>query len=1242
MPKKTTNTQKSLKEKTPSKKNKIKLTSYKGQQKKPVEEDIDDDISDCFVEYQEDKGTQAASKKEKASKTTGKISKVAEKLAKLDVISEDEKNERLPKKKVEKKRDSGTQKKTSSTQSKSQKQKETDMEEEEPPKAKGNKKGKGGKKAKKDSDNSEEEFKVDEDLYNFDDIEEEDDLKKKLNKKGNDSDSIPEDDDDYDGKPKLKKVKKSGGSGDKKGSNKGSGSKEPKGKKSEKSQKKSSKESPAGIEDEGALDLENGPINDFLPILEDGNFDESSYYIPDWISEENIRDKNGRRPGERGYDPTSVLVPNDAFGKSNFLQQYWEFKKDHYDKLVGIKLWKFYFFFYNDAFVLSKLLDLKVNGWNQWTYVNFYETTLNKHGPKILDAGHKIVLVEQMEESRKNNNDLVKREICQIITRGTAVDNYENDYSSRFSLTIFEDNLNFGVVLCDTTTHEFHIGEFKDDVNRSNLRTILIRTKPVEVIFMKSFLEEDSLNMIKSLSIRPTVSNVTRNEVRHFRDVLENLGEYFKTSESLEPKFPQIITEMSTSFENEFQNVNQLSQSSQPNESERKMPFFLTIQALGICVEYLQSMLLAETVVSMGTFTPFDLTIEKKSTLYLDSQALINLEVLDVQYLNSSSESSSLFGYMDKTVTQFGKRMLKRWITSPLIDHEAIKERQNAVNDLIKNMDVMEYFRDRLAKLPDIERMVNKIYNLSSKQRMSAIYLEDFAKNRLKDFLAFLKELKKIEDLVDTFHDYVQNFNSNRLVELTTFKDVDIQAFKERKKSVSKKIKGKPTGIFPRINHILADLEGMIVISDGNPVPAPGVSPENDELVEKIKEVKSLLQDYLERQRRKFDCDDIKYAHTRLRYQLEIPEHLVEGSKRPKDFTITSKRKGYQRFHTPEIESCLRKLLHYEYDFQKVFVPFVCDYFKRFYERNNYWHQVISCLSELDCLCSLAQLATTMDIKFRPEVLPKGDERIFELRDMVHPMAAKSNLNFVPNDVVVEEPVDTFLITGPNMGGKSTLLRQVCLATIMAQVGSYVPARYFRLNAIDRIFTRIGASDRILEGKSTFFIEMEETHSIVTEATRNSLLILDELGRGTSTYDGVSIAYGTLKYVAEKVGCITLFATHYHLLLEEFRLYKNIETYHMECEFNQRKDEVKFLYKFAKGQSMKSHGVVIAKMAGLPDNVIGVAKKKAEFMTKEKRNIGFEKNLLEKFNRTIGELSIIEDNKNFNPDTILHELHQMH
>jgi len=573
---------------------------------------------------------------------------------------------------------------------------------------------------------------------------------------------------------------------------------------------------------------------------------------------------------------------------------------------------------------------------------------------------------------------------------------------------------------------------------------------------------------------------------------------------------------------------------------------------------------------------------------------------------------------------------------------------------LMRNEQFMQVYQDKLSKFADLERLINRIYNLGNRKRMSAIYYEDFAKNRLKEFLAFLGDLRKVEELITEINPYTLGFKSKRVLELSCFKDVDIKAFEKRKKVVATKKgakgkkggKGKKSaenedaieeeeeattnyndteGIFPRINNIISDLEGMVTLVDGLPIPAPGVNKESDAIIAQINGIKTALNKYLEQQRKALKCDDIRYVHSKHRYELEVPEHAVEGSKRPKDFAVTSKRKGYLRFHTSEIESHLRPLWRIEAEFQKVLVPFICDYFRKFYERNAYWQQIIDCLGELDCLCSLAKLALTLPTRCKPEVLPMSSEPVFDLQGMVHPMAAKTNPNFVPNDIVVDEGVDIFLITGPNMGGKSTLLRQTCLAVIMAQVGSFVPAESFTLTAVDRIFTRVGASDRIFEGKSTFFIEMEETYSIMTEATKNSLLIIDELGRGTSTYDGVAIAYATLKYIAERIGAITLFATHYHLLLEEFRLYKNIETYFMQCEVREGSDDIKFLYKFGKGQAVKSHGIIIAKVAGLPDHVIAQAKEKAAFMTNEKRNIGFEKNLMEKFNKIIDEMSAFAD-----------------
>ena len=181
------------------------------------------------------------------------------------------------------------------------------------------------------------------------------------------------------------------------------------------------------------------------------------------------------------------------------------------------------------------------------------------------------------------------------------------------------------------------------------------------------------------------------------------------------------------------------------------------------------------------------------------------------------------------------------------------------------------------------------------------------------------------------------------------------------------------------------------------------------------------------------------------------------------------------------------------------------------------------------------------------------------------------------------------------MGGKSTLLRQTCLAVILAQIGCFVPAQSLELNPIDRIFTRIGASDRILEGKSTFFVEMEETSSIIKQATRHSLVIIDELGRGTSTFDGYSIAHAVLKYLIKQIRCLTLFSTHYHMLLDDFRNRKSVDLYHMAFKNNdpKRTDKITFLYRFVKGECPNSFGLNVARMAGLPKCVLEKAMVKA-------------------------------------------------
>ena len=216
---------------------------------------------------------------------------------------------------------------------------------------------------------------------------------------------------------------------------------------------------------------------------------------------------------------------------------------------------------------------------------------------------------------------------------------------------------------------------------------------------------------------------------------------------------------------------------------------------------------------------------------------------------------------------------------------------------------------------------------------------------------------------------------------------------------------------------------------------------------------------------------------------------------------------------------------------------------------------------------------------------------------MIHPcVTLTSKKNFIPNDTHLDagDNQQLLLVTGPNMGGKSTLLRQTALAVVLAQMGCYVPAESCELTPVDRVFTRIGASDRILEGKSTFFIEMEETKNVLQFATNRSLAILDELGRGTSTFDGYSIAHAVMGHITKKINCLTLFSTHYHMLLDEFKEHPGVQSYHMAFVTSDTTDQVVFLYKFIRGECPSSFGLNVAKMAGLPSWVLDRARERSQ------------------------------------------------
>lgn len=343
--------------------------------------------------------------------------------------------------------------------------------------------------------------------------------------------------------------------------------------------------------------------------------------------------------------------------------------------------------------------------------------------------------------------------------------------------------------------------------------------------------------------------------------------------------------------------------------------------------------------------------------------------------------------------------------------------------------------------------------------------------------------------------------------------------------------------------------------------PKSGMDPKYDEAFTKVQKIHNDLESHLKQQRKNFGIP-IKYVHMQKeKYQMEITVDHLKSMDIPNDFQLVSKTRLVKRFYDPFIQQSLKKLADAEEDLNVAKEGVFQHYLDIFNESSTIWTTIVSRMAQLDVLCSLSITSKQSGITMsRPEFVNASNGTYFDVKDIRHPMLSViMQDNFISNSISLgteEHPSRVILLTGPNMGGKSTLLRQLCLLVIMAQVGCYVPASFCKLAPVDRIFTRLGASDDIIMGQSTFMMELQETSTVLQYATDRSLIILDELGRGTSTFDGYSIAYATLAHLSQQTKAAVLFSTHYHALTNEFQKDTNISLQHMACHV----DEEEFVF----------------------------------------------------------------------------------
>ncbi|MBA0674785.1 hypothetical protein Goari_016362, partial [Gossypium aridum] len=528
----------------------------------------------------------------------------------------------------------------------------------------------------------------------------------------------------------------------------------------------------------------------------------------------------------------------------------------------------------------------------------------------------------------------------------------------------------------------------------------------------------------------------------------------------------------------------------------------LALSALGGTLYYLKQAFLDVTLLR---FAKFELlpssgfsSIAQTPYMLLDAAALENLEIFENS--GNGDSSGTLYAQLNHCVTAFGKRLLRTWLARPLYHTDLIKERQDAVAGLKgESLSYALEFRKALSRLPDMERLLARIFASSEANGRNAhtvVLYEDAAKKQLQQFISALRGCELMVQACSSLSVILKNVESTQLHHLLTT--------------------GKG---LPNINSILKHFKDAFDWVDANNsgriIPHKGVDLEYDSACERVRKIESSLTKHLKEQQKLLGDSSITYVTIgKDSYLLEVPESL-RGSV-PRDYELCSSKKGFFRYWTPSIKKFLGELSLAESEKETAFKNILLRLIGRFCEDHNKWRQLVSTTAELDVLISLAIASDFYEgPTCRPRVLGSScsnEVPCFSAKGLGHPILRSDSLGkgaFVPNDISIAGSghASFILLTGPNMGGKSTLLRQVCLAVILAQVGADVPAEQFELSPVDRIFVRMGSKDHIMAGQSTFLTELSETALMLSSATQHSLVALDELGRGTSTSDGQAIAY---------------------------------------------------------------------------------------------------------------------------------------
>jgi len=836
-------------------------------------------------------------------------------------------------------------------------------------------------------------------------------------------------------------------------------------------------------------------------------------------------------------------------------RQYLQIKKQYPDAIVFFRLGDFYETFDEDAEVVADVCDIALTsrpvGKNQripLAGVPYHSA--DSYIARLISAGHKVAIVEQVgggvsshlrsgmsrgggqKASGEDTRGLVHREVARVVTPGTVVEPaLLDDRRNNYLAALFVEGNRAGLAYADVSTGEFAATQLDASDGGRAVAEELTRLQPAEILVP----DQQTIQL-------PALTTSLSGRQAPASDLKSLISSYDNWRFDLETARQALLDHFQVGTLDGF------GLGGKP----------LAVRAAGATLQYL-----TETQRGALEHLTHIVTYSTHNFMTLDAATRRNLEL--AQTLRTGSVKGSLLGVLDLTVTPMGARLLRNWLHQPMLDLGALRQRLDTVEILAESTSTRAELRATLKSVSDLERLANRA-------------AQDIIRPR--ELLALRESLKAIPSLKKALADV------NRSMKLGS----SVPASEDDSSSVPNVIQAGLDPC-PEVVELISQ-----AISDDPPATFPslgiirrGFSTELDNILVATRDAKAWIANLEQAERQRIRVKNLKVGFNKVfGYYIEVSKSNLDAV--PDEYIRKQTLVNAERFITPELKEYESLVLNAEERQLEVETRIYREVCAQVAAAASRLLVAARAVAQLDTCAALAEVAVRNNY-VRPEL---SDGTHLEIIAGRHPVVEQMALSgaidpFVPNDIHLSDEELILVITGPNMSGKSTYLRQTALIVLMAQIGSFVPAQRAHIGLVDRIFTRIGAEDIIHAGQSTFMVEMVETANILHHATQRSLLILDEIGRGTSTYDGMSIAWAVVEYIHNhpKLRARTLFATHYHELTELPNLLPRVRNYNVAV--TEEGEEVIFLHRIVPGGADRSYGIHVAQLAGLPRPVINRA-----------------------------------------------------